>query len=662
MSRLALSLRHRARIAPIAALALAAAVILAPPVAADEPTISVTVGPGTTQFLDAYVDGAAPPWSSVTVDAVDAADGTVVQSVTGPANGSVFGTAIGLTLPAGRYRIQVSADGWMPGWYVGPAAADEEDSLLAMYGWHRHPSFSDATVVTVDANGVASAPRIYTLLFTSPSTIGGIVARWDYDFDPTEAHTGKVVYAELIDPATSTVVATQQTSSTSLFSFEDVAPGTYTIRATIGVAPDGVDPAGPEDLTDTDIWWYPGTTQASAAETVTVAPGGGHWVAANIATDTGYQSGGDASISGDLYAGGLVTASVPDTDFIPARAAVRIESVAWALNGVAVPGQSGTALVLPPDSAGKTLTATVNTNLLPAAMRFAYSATASGPVAAASGSVFTAPIPTIAGQPILGKTLTAQPGAWTPAGTKTYQWYRGGVAIDGQSARQYIVTDADLDHDLTVAVTGTKSGYATAHRASDPVRVELAAFANSPVPTIKGAPRYGVELTAGGGMWRPQPVDVAYQWYRGGAPIADANAPTYTPAADDIGASLTVSTTGTRVGYVPATRTSAATVPVGPGKITAPKAPLVGVAKVGQPLSIDESAWAPADRTVMYQWQRDGSGSGGAAYRDIAGATSATYTPVATDAGTHVRLKVNITAPFADPVSRTTDPSGAISP
>lgn len=659
----------RARIAHAAAAAaclLVAVAVLAAPASADDATLRVQVVPGGVEFTEAWATEPQSPWQSVTVDVYDAQAGSSpVDSVTVESTqpGGLFGEPVPIDLPPGTYRISAHADGWLPGWYAGPDEVDDIGSLLSLYGWSKLSSFATSTIVVVGADGIASVPSPSIMLFRDASTVGGIVGRWsDAAWDPARMWNGDdIVFAELIPAGAVDPVATQRASSGG-YSFEGVAPGDYTIRATIGRADGETPPTGPADLIDTEVWWYPGTPAQVDAGTFTVEPGGGHWVAANVATDTEYMESSAAEITGDLYEGGLVSARIVQDDILSIDEVLDIEAYHWFLDGVPVDGATGATLVLPPGSAGRVVTVRIEADFLPAAMRFAYAGASASTVAPAAGSVFSAPVPVIGGVAVLGRTLTAQAGTWTPAGTKSYQWFRDGSAIAGATARQYVIAEEDLGTDLTVTVTGTRSGYMTAHRTSDPTAITLAEFTSAPIPTIRGAARYGVELSVGGGAWRPVPDVLAYQWFRDGEAIAGADAATFTVSEDDLDASLSVAVTASKSGYRTQTLASAPTDAVALGRIVAPKPPLLGVPQVGQTLSIDQSGWSPADAAVAYRWQRDGFGAGGTAYRDISGATGPTYTLAATDMGKHVRLIVDVSAQWYDPVRRVTDPTGPIAP
>ncbi|WP_395658712.1 M4 family metallopeptidase [Nocardioides sp.] len=68
-------------------------------------------------------------------------------------------------------------------------------------------------------------------------------------------------------------------------------------------------------------------------------------------------------------------------------------------------------------------------------------------------------LPSISGTPKVGKTLTAKPGTWTPAGvTFSYQWLRNGNAIGGAKAKTYKLVKGDKGRKIAVRVTAKKSG------------------------------------------------------------------------------------------------------------------------------------------------------------------------------------------------------------
>lgn len=72
----------------------------------------------------------------------------------------------------------------------------------------------------------------------------------------------------------------------------------------------------------------------------------------------------------------------------------------------------------------------------------------------------TAPTPTLAGDPRVGGTLRAVSGVWQPTATLSYQWYRDGKQVKGQTKSSYRLSKADLGKRVHVRVRGTLAGHA----------------------------------------------------------------------------------------------------------------------------------------------------------------------------------------------------------
>jgi hypothetical protein len=78
------------------------------------------------------------------------------------------------------------------------------------------------------------------------------------------------------------------------------------------------------------------------------------------------------------------------------------------------------------------------------------------------------------------------------------------------------------------------------------VNTTLEPYAVTPgTPRITGRAQVGSTLVAHPGKWKPGVIVLTYQWMRDGAEIPKATAQTYTPTAEDLGATLTVKVTGT---------------------------------------------------------------------------------------------------------------------
>jgi serine protease len=122
----------------------------------------------------------------------------------------------------------------------------------------------------------------------------------------------------------------------------------------------------------------------------------------------------------------------------------------------------------------------------------------------------------------------------------------------------------------------------------------------APVPTITGTTTVGNTLTAVPGIWAPAPVDLVYQWNRGNTAIPGATAKTYKLTAEDSGQTISVAVTGTKNGYAPATRRSAATAKVAPVAPIKPVKPPFADVPVGM-LFFDEILWM-ANEGISTGW------------------------------------------------------------
>jgi hypothetical protein len=86
----------------------------------------------------------------------------------------------------------------------------------------------------------------------------------------------------------------------------------------------------------------------------------------------------------------------------------------------------------------------------------------------------------VVGAAVVGTTLSAGAGIWGPSGvTFRYQWSRDGTAIPAALASTYVVQTADGGHQLSVTVTGSKTGYFSVTRTSPVVRVSLCVHASA---------------------------------------------------------------------------------------------------------------------------------------------------------------------------------------
>lgn len=327
----------------------------------------------------------------------------------------------------------------------------------------------------------------------------------------------------------------------------------------------------------------------------------------------------------------------------------------WSANAVPIAGATNPTVVLAADQFGKKITVTVTgtkTGLVAAKTSLPTLAVASIPFAATVA-------PTISGTPQVGVALTADPGAWSPAATFSYQWLASGVVIAGATGQSFTPKGAQLGKLITVRTTGSAVGAIAAARVSLPTTaVTLGAYSATPEPTVTGTALVGSPLTASTAGWDAGST-FSYRWFADSVPIAAATAAAYVPTATQVGEVITVRVTSTTPGYPVVVRTSSVgSAAVGRGVFaTAPtptiKASTTGALRFGSTLTAVPGAWAPA-AVFTYQWFADGT--------EIIGAEAATYKPTVAQIGAVFTVRVIGTKSGYTSTARTSAPTAALAP
>ena len=388
-----------------------------------------------------------------------------------------------------------------------------------------------------------------------------------------------------------------------------------------------------------------------------------------------------------VYDEPLDPASMPATGAYTVTATVGATTTNPAVSEVSIYGIWVTLTLDAPPAAGATVT-------------LAYAPPASNPVQdeagndapafsgqkvnGAAGNTLATGAPTITGTAQVGQTLTAGTTAIMDADgltsvSYTYQWIR--VATDNtetniSSATASTYTLVAADQGTTVKVTvrftddannpETRTSAATAAVSAAPNTLATGA------PTITGTAQVGQTLTASttgiadaNGLTTP---NYTYQWIRvdgtDEADIASANSSTYPLGAADLGTTLKVRVTfADDLGHTE-TLTSAATATVSAAANTlATGAPTItGTAQVGQTLTAGTTAIMDADGltsvSYTYQWIRVATDN---TETNISSATASTYTLVAADQGTTVKVTVRFTDDANNPETRTSAATATVS-
>ena len=303
--------------------------------------------------------------------------------------------------------------------------------------------------------------------------------------------------------------------------------------------------------------------------------------------------------------------------------------------------------LLQPADVGKTVEFTVTAK--DASGTAVATASLIGPVAPPS-QLASIGRPVVTGAPKVGSTLSVSGGIWTTTPSSfAYAWQRCDtsgrtcVPIAGGTSATYVPVAADAGHTLVVrvqasagtstqAVLSLATGVVAAGQATTTTTTTTTTPAPGPVssvrPAVTGTAKVGQKLTS------PVTSGATYQWYRcdaGGShcsSIRGAVALTYTIVAADAGKTigLTVKTPApayaSLIGPIAAATASSAS--------TAQPA-ATGKAMQGQTLTASTGTWTQTPSSVAYAWQR--CNANGRICSPIAGATSATYVPVAADVG-----------------------------
>ncbi len=298
----------------------------------------------------------------------------------------------------------------------------------------------------------------------------------------------------------------------------------------------------------------------------------------------------------------------------------------WFADGVFVSTDS--FFVIPDSVIGKRLTVEVTGSLNGEVQSRTSAATV--PVA---GQTLQTATPVVTGAAYVGETLTGSPGTWTAGTTFRYRWLADGTAIPNATGTTYPLTGTDVGKTITFEVSGTKSGYTPAKRTSTgkgPVAYRQLTTAQ---PTLTGTPEVGTTLTVTPGTWTSGTA-FSYRWLADGTTIAGATTATRTLTTGDVGKTITVEVTGTKLNYATATQTSNALGPV-TAVSWAPKTPTFPAPRVGTQLTASTD-WG-SGVTYTYRWYLGSTA--------ITNATKQTYTPTATQVGKYLSVKVTGSKP-----------------
>ncbi len=240
------------------------------------------------------------------------------------------------------------------------------------------------------------------------------------------------------------------------------------------------------------------------------------------------------TISGTPQVGVRLTASPGAWTLAPTS-----YSYQWLANGGAISGAARSTYTPTDAQLGRTISVRVG------ATKKLYrsgSATSAGTARVAPGTMTSTAAPAISGNPMLGETLTASTGAWSPAATtQTVQWYADGKAISGANGWALPLGTQQVGTSITAVVKATRSGYSTPQATTGAVGpVTAGTITVQRAFAITGANQVGHTLAARSGSYTPAAATPRYQWLRNSTTIHGATAATYRLGATDLGSRLSV--------------------------------------------------------------------------------------------------------------------------
>ncbi|GAA2524291.1 M1 family aminopeptidase [Rarobacter incanus] len=245
---------------------------------------------------------------------------------------------------------------------------------------------------------------------------------------------------------------------------------------------------------------------AATSEPATTEPSGTASYTITV-KNTGKVELAGATVSLDL-ADVLDNATLAET--LPDGLEVTGGVATWTVPTVAVDGSESVTLdvTIAPNAGWSTLNASVSTQTTGLWCTEACSAE----LTVADGPDVESATPTVSGKAVVDGAVTANAGSWQAGAELAYQWFSNGAPIKEATSSAYTPTAADLGKHLSVAVTGSLTGYGTMTKTSSPTaKVAAATFAKAITVKVTGKLKAGKKLKAKV-AGRAARTTITYKW------------------------------------------------------------------------------------------------------------------------------------------------------
>jgi hypothetical protein len=363
----------------------------------------------------------------------------------------------------GRTFLAFSPDGVLlkdsSGLVFQPVARSSGNAALGTEGNLTPAAGLALDFVTVQATGHPIAK------FTDADGVVGLT-RFDYDID-TKVVDGESVRTPI------------NLSLTELFRFKVVGAkptitGVASFGATLTANPQTWAPAA---VVPTYQWYADGNKISAATDpayTLSEADLGKKFTVEVTGALPGYQKDVQTSeptaavsdiVPGKIVVAGTGTVGQTLTATLSEWPAGATFGYQWLRGTAAITGATAASYVVTSADAGSQLSVRLTVTI---AGHSPLTLTSSSVSIAAAGKQLTrTPKPIVLGAARVGHFLVAYAGSWRPKPVKlAYQWYRNGTAVPGATKVAYRLAKADRGARMTVAVTGTKAGYASVTKLS----------------------------------------------------------------------------------------------------------------------------------------------------------------------------------------------------
>jgi hypothetical protein len=252
-----------------------------------------------------------------------------------------------------------------------------------------------------------------------------------------------------------------------------------------------------------------------------------------------------AAITGNAIVGGLLSAT-------PNSSAVTTVTYKWYRDGKAITGALASTYLTSVTDFQKRITVTATVT-----ERNGTKTILTSPAVTVAAGNMSTPSLQIAGDAVMGKTLTAVAFNTATGAKGSYVWLRDSVVIPSATRTTYTLKPEDTGHLVTYRATFTKTGYNPITVTATGLLIAEGTFIRTPTPTLTGTFKVTKIVTISTGTWDAG-AKLTYQWLRNGNPISGATNKTYKLTSFDLGSNITAAVTSTRPGYTTVTKTSAA--------------------------------------------------------------------------------------------------------